>query len=47
MPSVFTYQFDNAFFKGTTTVNTGLFINGKFVDSVDGATIEYVASPYA
>lgn len=41
MPA-FTHQFDTALFKGTTTVNTGLFIDGKFVDSVDGATFEYV-----
>lgn len=40
MPAAFTHQFDNALFKGTTTVNTGLFINGQFVDSVDGATID-------
>ena len=43
MPAAFTYQFDSSLFKGTTTVNTGLFINGQFVDSSDGATIEYVA----
>ncbi|EKM54307.1 uncharacterized protein PHACADRAFT_258086 [Phanerochaete carnosa HHB-10118-sp] len=40
MPAAFTHQFDNALFKGFTTVNTGLFINGKFVDSVDGATLD-------
>jgi aldehyde dehydrogenase (NAD+) len=43
MPAVFTYQFDSSLFKGTVNVNTGLFINGQFVDSVDGATFEYVA----
>jgi aldehyde dehydrogenase (NAD+) len=40
MPSTFTYQFDSPAYKGTTSFNTGLFIDGKFVDGVDGTTIE-------
>lgn len=42
MPSSFTHQFDTALYKGSVTVNTGLFINGEYVDSIDGETIEYV-----
>ena len=42
MPGTFTHQFATDLYKGSVTVNTGLFINGKFVDSVDGETIEYV-----
>ena len=43
MPQTFTHQFDTPLYKGTATVNTGLFINGEFVDPVEGGTIEYVA----
>lgn len=42
MPETFTYQFDTPAFKGASTINTGLFIGGKWVDSVDGDFIEYV-----
>lgn len=42
MPGTFSHQFDTATYKGAAKVNTGLFINGQFVDSVDGATFEYV-----
>ncbi|KAJ7584420.1 aldehyde dehydrogenase [Mycena floridula] len=42
MPSTFEYKFDTPAFKGTTSFNTGLFINGKFVDSVDGDKIDVV-----
>lgn len=40
MPSSWTHQFNTELFKGSASVNTGLFINGKFVDPVDGETIE-------
>ncbi len=42
MPATFTRQFDTPAYKGKVTVNTGLFINGQYVDSVDKETIEYV-----
>lgn len=37
---IFTYNFDTPTFKGTTKVHTGLFINGKFVDSIEGSSID-------
>lgn len=40
MPAVFTQQLDTPSYQGTVTVNTGLFINGEFVDPVDKQTIE-------
>lgn len=40
MPSTFTYQFDTPTYKGTSTVPTGLFINGKFVEPIEKGTIE-------
>ncbi|KAK0214433.1 aldehyde dehydrogenase [Armillaria fumosa] len=41
MPSqIFTYSFDTPTFKGTTKVRTGLFINGKFVDPIEGGSID-------
>lgn len=43
MPETFSYKFDTPGFKGTSTFNTGLFINGKFVDGANKTTIEYVA----
>ncbi|KAK0450315.1 aldehyde dehydrogenase [Desarmillaria tabescens] len=42
MSQTFTYDFDTPTFKGTTKVNTGLFINGKFVDPAEGGSIEVV-----
>ncbi|KAF4566214.1 hypothetical protein EYR40_001975 [Pleurotus pulmonarius] len=42
MPETFTYQFDTPAFKGASTINTGLFIGGKWVDSVDGDFIDIV-----
>ncbi|KAG1733659.1 putative 1-pyrroline-5-carboxylate dehydrogenase [Suillus paluster] len=42
MSSTFTYQFDTPTYKGTSTVPTGLFINGKFVDPVEKGTIEVI-----
>jgi hypothetical protein len=40
MPSTFTHQFDTATYKGAITINTGLYIDGKFVDPVEPATVE-------
>lgn len=40
MSSSFTYQFDTPTYKGTSTVSTGLFINGKFVEPVQKGTID-------
>ncbi len=46
MSQVFTYTFDTPTFKGTSKVNTGLFINGKFVDPIEGGSIECVCSSF-
>ena len=40
MPSTFTYKFNSPTYQGTSSFNTGLFINGQFVDGSDGTTIE-------
>jgi len=42
MPSTFSYQFDTPAYKGKTSFNTGVFINGKFVDGSGKTTIEWV-----
>ncbi|TFK61589.1 aldehyde dehydrogenase [Pluteus cervinus] len=42
MPATFTYQFDTPSFKGTTTINTGLFIDGDFVNPVENGTIDVI-----
>nr|ADY86395.1 aldehyde dehydrogenase [Tricholoma vaccinum] len=42
MPGTFTRHFDTPAFKGTSTINTGLFINGQWVDPVEPATIDIV-----
>ena len=47
MPSTFNHTFDTALYKGSVSINTGLFINGKFVDPVDNETIEYVPIRFA
>lgn len=39
MPT-FTHQFDTKPFKGQVSFETGLYIDGKFVDGADGTTIE-------
>ncbi|EKM54311.1 uncharacterized protein PHACADRAFT_258094 [Phanerochaete carnosa HHB-10118-sp] len=44
MPGMFTHEFATELYKGTATVNTGLFINGQFVDPVDRESID-VCSP--
>ncbi|KAG2087476.1 aldehyde dehydrogenase domain-containing protein [Suillus cothurnatus] len=40
MPSTFTKTFDTPTYKGTVTIPLGLYINGEFVDPVEGGTIE-------
>lgn len=40
MPTIFTHQIDSPVYSGPVTVNTGLFINGEFVDPVDKQTFE-------
>ncbi|EKM77472.1 hypothetical protein AGABI1DRAFT_86450 [Agaricus bisporus var. burnettii JB137-S8] len=42
MPSIFTHQWDTSVYKGSTSINTGLFINGEFVDGVKNTTIDVV-----
>ncbi|PFH44910.1 hypothetical protein AMATHDRAFT_51858 [Amanita thiersii Skay4041] len=42
MPSVFTYEFNTPAFKGKTSFNTGLYVNGQFVDGSDKTTIDVV-----
>ena len=41
-PVVFTRTIDSTAYKGTISVNTSLFINGQFVQSATGDTLEYV-----
>ncbi|KAF9016057.1 aldehyde dehydrogenase [Hymenopellis radicata] len=40
MPSTFQQTLDTPTYKGTVNINTGLFINGKFVDPVKGGSID-------
>ncbi|KAI6040399.1 aldehyde dehydrogenase [Pisolithus marmoratus] len=42
MPTVFTHEFNTPVYKGKVSFNTGLFINGQFVDGSDGTTIDVV-----
>ncbi|KAI6013728.1 aldehyde dehydrogenase [Pisolithus microcarpus] len=42
MPSVFTHEFNTPVYKGKVSFDTGLFINGQFVDGSDGTTIDVV-----
>ncbi|KAF8337184.1 aldehyde dehydrogenase [Amanita rubescens] len=42
MPSVFTHEFDTSVYKGKTQFNTGLFINGQFLDGSDNTYIDVV-----
>ncbi|KAG5985674.1 hypothetical protein E4U52_001070, partial [Claviceps spartinae] len=42
MPSTFSYQWDTPAYKGKTEFNTGLFINGQFVDGSNKTTIDVV-----
>jgi aldehyde dehydrogenase (NAD+) len=40
MSATYSHQFDNHFFKGQSTINTGLFIDGKWVAGSSGTFIE-------
>ena len=40
MPQVYTEEIKSQTFSGKVSVNTGLFINGEYVDSLDKDTIE-------
>ncbi|KAI6032739.1 aldehyde dehydrogenase [Pisolithus orientalis] len=42
MPTVFTHEFNTSVYKGKVSFNTGLFINGQFVDGSDRTTIDVV-----
>jgi len=42
MPEVFKHQFDTAVFKGAIEFNTGLYINGKWVDGSEGGYIDVI-----
>ncbi|EKM54302.1 uncharacterized protein PHACADRAFT_196734 [Phanerochaete carnosa HHB-10118-sp] len=42
MPGTFTHEFATELYNGTVTVNTGLFVNGQFVDSVDRESIDVI-----
>lgn len=40
MPATYTHKFDTSVYKGDITINTGLFIDGKWVDPVEKGTID-------
>ncbi|KAJ3749502.1 aldehyde dehydrogenase [Lentinula detonsa] len=42
MPETFKVELDTPAYKGSVSCNTGLFINGKFVDAVEGGTIDVI-----
>ncbi len=42
MPSTFSHTFDTPAYKGKTTLNTGLFIGGKWVDPIEGGTHDVI-----
>ncbi|KAH7876625.1 aldehyde dehydrogenase [Lentinula edodes] len=42
MPETFKVELDTPIYKGSVSCNTGLFINGKFVDAVEGGTIDVI-----
>jgi len=42
MPPTFTHEFNNASYKGKSSFQTGLFIDGKFVDGSDNTTIDVI-----
>ena len=46
MPTVFTREFNTPVYKGKVSFNTGLFIDGKFVDGSDKTTIKCVPRQY-
>lgn len=41
MSAAFTPKFENDYFKGQVTINTGLFIDGEWVEGSSGTFIEY------
>jgi aldehyde dehydrogenase (NAD+) len=42
MSGTFTYQFNTPVYQGTATIHTGLYIDGKWVDSVEKGTIDVI-----
>jgi aldehyde dehydrogenase (NAD+) len=40
MPEIFSHEWNTELYKGKTSFNTGLFINGQYVDGRKGTTIE-------
>ncbi|KAG2004229.1 aldehyde dehydrogenase [Coprinopsis cinerea AmutBmut pab1-1] len=42
MPKTYTHKFDTQAYKGSSTISTGLFINGEWVDPVQGDEIDIV-----
>ncbi|KAI6135237.1 aldehyde dehydrogenase [Pisolithus thermaeus] len=42
MPTVFTHEFNTPVYKGKVSFDTGLFIDGRFVDGSDGTAIDIV-----
>lgn len=42
MPGTFSHTFETPAYKGKTTLNTGLFIGGKFVDAIEGGTHDVI-----
>ncbi|KAJ3819194.1 aldehyde dehydrogenase [Lentinula raphanica] len=42
MTSIFTHEFNTPIYKGKTSFNTGLYIDGKFVEGSDKTTIDVV-----
>jgi len=45
MPGTYTHKFDTPLHKGSVTINTGLFINGKWVDPVEKGDLIDVVDP--
>ncbi|KXN86252.1 Aldehyde dehydrogenase [Leucoagaricus sp. SymC.cos] len=45
MPATYTHNFDTPVYKGSVTINTGLFINGKWVDPVEKGDLIDVVDP--
>ncbi|CAA7262407.1 unnamed protein product [Cyclocybe aegerita] len=42
MPSTFSYQWETPKYKGKTSFNTGIFIDGKFLDGSNSTTIDVI-----
>ncbi|EKM77505.1 hypothetical protein AGABI1DRAFT_108032 [Agaricus bisporus var. burnettii JB137-S8] len=42
MPKTYTHTFNGPVFKGTSQLNTGLFINNQWVDAVEGGTLDVI-----